>query len=116
MRNEPENQMSAKQVDVSKDQLYKEFNTVVTETEQLLKSVAAAGNNKAGALRDGVVDGLAAAGEKLDKLRLQAIDQASAAASATDDYVQENPWRAIGIAAAVSALTGLVAGLLIARR
>jgi ElaB/YqjD/DUF883 family membrane-anchored ribosome-binding protein len=30
--------------------------------------------------------------------------------------VQTNPWRAIGIAAAVSGLTGLVAGLLIARR
>ena len=108
--------MSAKQVDVSTDPLYQEFNAVVTETQQLLKSVAAAGGNKAGALRDGIVDGLAAAGERLDKLRLQAVDQASAAAKATDDYVQESPWRALGIAAAVSALAGLAAGLLIARR
>jgi ElaB/YqjD/DUF883 family membrane-anchored ribosome-binding protein len=30
----------------------------------------------------------------------------------TDDYVHENPWQAIGIAAAV----GLVAGLLMNRR
>jgi ElaB/YqjD/DUF883 family membrane-anchored ribosome-binding protein len=108
--------MSAKQVDVSKDQLYQEFNTVVTETEQLLKSVAAASGGKAGALRDGVIDGLAAAGERLDKLRVAALAQASNAAAATDDYVRDNPWRAIGIAAAVSGLTGLVAGLLIARR
>ena len=108
--------MSMKRADVSKDRLYEEFNTVVTETEQLLKSVASAGNEKAGALRDGVADGIAAAGQRLDKLRLDALAQASAAATATDDYVAANPWRAIGIAAAVSGLTGLVAGLLIARR
>ena len=108
--------MSMKRADVSKDRLYEEFNTVVTETEQLLKSVASAGGDKAGALRDGVADGIAAAGQRLDKLRLDALAQASSAADATDDYVHSNPWRAIGIAAAVSGLTGLVAGLLIARR
>jgi ElaB/YqjD/DUF883 family membrane-anchored ribosome-binding protein len=116
MRNEPEIPMSAKQVDVSKDQLHQEFNTVVTETEQLLKSLATAGNDKAGALRDGVAEGIAAATARLDQLRVQALEQANAAGQATDDYVRENPWRAIGIAAAVSGLTGLVAGLLIARR
>jgi len=108
--------MSMKRADVSKDRLYDEFNSVVTETEQLLKSVATAGGEKADALRGGVADGIAAASERLDKLRLDALAQASSAADATDDYVQSNPWRAIGIAAAVSGLAGLVAGLLIARR
>jgi ElaB/YqjD/DUF883 family membrane-anchored ribosome-binding protein len=108
--------MATKRADIGKDQLYQEFNTVVTETEQLLRSLATAGGDKAGALRDGVAEGIAAAGERLDKLRLQALEQASAAGQATDDYVRDNPWRAIGIAAAVSGLAGLVAGLLIARR
>jgi ElaB/YqjD/DUF883 family membrane-anchored ribosome-binding protein len=107
--------MSAKQTE-ARDQLYQDFNTVVTETEQLLKNAAATGGAKAGALRDGVADSLAAAGERLDELRLDAVEQAKSAAAATDDYVRDNPWRAIGIAAAVSALTGLAAGLLIARR
>ena len=40
------------------------------------------------------------------------MDRAKDAAKATDDYVHENPWQAIGIAAAV----GLVAGLLMSRR
>ena len=108
--------MNAKRADVGKDQLYQEFNTVVTETEQLLKSLASAGSDKAGAVRDGVADGIAAAGERLDKLRLQALAQANAAGEATDEFVHDNPWRAIGIAAAVSGLAGLVAGLVIARR
>jgi ElaB/YqjD/DUF883 family membrane-anchored ribosome-binding protein len=37
---------------------------------------------------------------------------AHAAARVTDDYVHDNPWQAIGVAAAV----GFLAGLLIARR
>ena len=108
--------MSAKRADIGKDQLSQEFNTVVTETEQLLKSLASAGGDRAGALRDGVADKIAAAGEHLEQLRSRAVAQANAAGRATDDYVRDNPWRAIGIAAAVSGLTGLVAGLLIARR
>ncbi len=108
--------MNPKTPDVTKDRLYQEFNAVVAETEQLLKSVATAGTDKAGALKDGVAQGLAAAGDKLDKLRLAALEQASGAAEATDDFVQSNPYRAMGIAAAVAGLAGLVAGLLIARR
>ena len=36
----------------------------------------------------------------------QAVDQAKAAARATDDYVHDNPWQAIGVAAAVGFLVG----------
>lgn len=102
--------------DVTKEKLYDEFNTVIAETEQLLKSLAAAGNGKAGELRASVEQKLAAAGDRLAQIREEALGQASAAAKATDDYVQENPWRAIGFAAAVAGITGLIAGLLITRR
>jgi ElaB/YqjD/DUF883 family membrane-anchored ribosome-binding protein len=63
-----------------------------------------------------IMNGLAAAGERIARLRTDALAQASAATTATDDYVQDNPWQAIGIAAAVAALAGLAAGLWIARR
>jgi ElaB/YqjD/DUF883 family membrane-anchored ribosome-binding protein len=108
--------MSVKRNEVSNDRLQEEFNTVVSETEQLLKSLATAGGDKAGAIREGVADGIAAAGERLDELRQRAVAHASAASQATDDYVRANPWQAVGIAAAVSGLAGLVAGLLISRR
>jgi ElaB/YqjD/DUF883 family membrane-anchored ribosome-binding protein len=39
-------------------------------------------------------------------------DQAQTAAGAADEYVHENPWRAIGIAAAA----GLLVGILLSRR
>ena len=39
-------------------------------------------------------------------------DRTKAAARATDDYVNDNPWRAVGIAAGV----GLLLGVIFARR
>jgi ElaB/YqjD/DUF883 family membrane-anchored ribosome-binding protein len=102
--------------EVTKERLFDEFNAVVGETEQLLKSVAAAGGDKAGAMKASVEKSLAAASERISQIRQEAMSQANAAARATDDYVQESPWRAIGIVAGVAALSGLVAGLLISRR
>lgn len=102
--------------EVTKERLFDEFSAVVAETEQLLKSLATAGGDKAGALKTSVEQGLAAAGTRLAKIREESLQQASAAARATEEYVQENPWTALGSVAAVSALVGLAAGLLIARR
>jgi ElaB/YqjD/DUF883 family membrane-anchored ribosome-binding protein len=102
--------------EVTKDRLYDEFNTVVTETEQLLKSVASAGTDKAGALKEGVAKSLSEAADRLEKVRSQAMEQANAAARATDEYVQGNPWRAVGIVAALAGAAGIIAGLMIARR
>jgi ElaB/YqjD/DUF883 family membrane-anchored ribosome-binding protein len=102
--------------DNTKERLYAEFNAVVAETEQLLASVASAGSGKAGALRANIEQSLAAAGDRIAKIRDEAERRAIGAAHAADDYVQDGPWRAVGIAAALGASLGLVAGLLIARR
>jgi ElaB/YqjD/DUF883 family membrane-anchored ribosome-binding protein len=79
--------------DITKERLYDEFNAVVGETEQLLKSVAAAGSDKAGMMRASVEKSLAAASERISKIREEAMGQASAAARATDEYVQESGGR-----------------------
>src|SRR5512141_2958590 len=93
--------------EVTRESLYKEFNTVVAETEQLLKSVATAGGDKAGALKANMGEALKAATDRLEEIRQQALSQANAAARATDEYVRDNPWRAVGIVAALSAVAGL---------
>lgn len=102
--------------EVTKEKLSEEFHAVVAETEQLLASLAGAGNETAGALKASVAESLAAAGERIAKIREQALDQACASARATDEYVKSDPWRAIGIVAGVAALAGLAVGLLVARR
>ncbi len=108
--------MSHATQEVSNEQLFQEFNAVVAETEQLLKSVAGAGSDKAGALRASVEQGLADAGERLARIREASIRQAADVAHAADEYVHGNPWQAIGIGTAVGAFAGLVAGLMISRR
>ena len=103
-------------VDIPSDKLVKEFESAVSEAESLIRSIANASSEKVGSMRANVEQGLAAAGDRLAKIREQAVGQATDAARATDDYVQENPWQSIGIAAGVGVFAGLVAGLLIARR
>ena len=57
-------------------------------------------------------ESLAAAKVKLADAQDALIEKGKVAAQATDDYVHEKPWHAVGIAAGV----GLVIGLLIGRR
>jgi ElaB/YqjD/DUF883 family membrane-anchored ribosome-binding protein len=100
----------------SPDKILDDFNTVVLETEQLLKSVASLGHDKANVLRGNVDQLLAEAGERLAEIRERSIARATEAAKAADEYVHANPWRAIGLAALVVGVAGLVSGLVIARR
>ncbi len=108
--------MSPSRDEVTKERLFEEFNSVVVDAEQLLKSIAGAGGDKVSALNAGVQQGLTSAAERLAKLREASLSQASAAAQSADRYVHDNPWRTIGIVAALTAVTGLVTGILIARR
>lgn len=102
--------------ETSKNQLISEFKEVVSETEHLLHSAAAAGGEKAGALRAGVEQNLMIAKERLHKLQQALSEQTRAAAKATDEYVHDNPWKAIGIVAGVSAVIGVAAALILKRR
>lgn len=64
--------------------------------------------NAAEAAQDAFANGR----EKLQELQENAVKYAKQGAETADRYVRDNPWQAVGIAAAV----GLVAGLLIRRR
>jgi ElaB/YqjD/DUF883 family membrane-anchored ribosome-binding protein len=108
--------MKTTQAEVPNDGLIKEFESVVTEAEHLIRSIAEASSDKALGMRASVEQGLADTRERLAKIRAQVVDQASGAVRATGEYVQDNPWQAIGVAAGVAAVAGLVAGLAIARR
>jgi ElaB/YqjD/DUF883 family membrane-anchored ribosome-binding protein len=95
---------------VTKHQLVEEFNSVVAETEQLLRSVAKAGGENAGALHATVEQSLANAKDRLRNLQATSTEQARAAARATDKYVRENPWQIVGVAAGLGMLIGMMLG------
>ena len=98
--------------EMSRDKLIDDFAAVLAEAEEMLKRASAETGDKARDLRSQVETKLLHAKLRLQELEGEAVDRAKAAARATDDYVHENPWRAIGVAAAI----GLVAGLLLNRR
>ena len=85
---------------------------VIADAEELLKATASVAGDKAAAARVKIQDSIDSAKQKLAYLGEAGVYKAKAAALATDDYVHENPWQAVGIAAAA----GVVLGLLISRR
>ncbi|MET0519574.1 MAG: DUF883 family protein [Burkholderiaceae bacterium] len=89
-----------------------DLHTVVAEAEKLLQATANDASESASELRVKVQASLDKARKHLNDLQDAAVDKARAAGRATDNYVHENPWQAIGVAAAV----GLLLGMLISRR
>ncbi|CAB1367745.1 DUF883 family protein [Denitratisoma oestradiolicum] len=97
---------------VTKEKLVADFKLVVADAEELLKATAGQAGDKVAELRGRIQDNLAHAKDSLAEAQEVVVAKAKAAGRATDDYVHDNPWRAVGIAAGV----GLLVGLLIGRR
>lgn len=100
----------------TRDRLFREFDAVVNEAEQLLSRASQAGGEGADDLRASIEQGIARAGERISALGVRTVQRAEDAAATADEYVHQNPWIAIGIAAALAGAAGLAAGLLAARR
>jgi ElaB/YqjD/DUF883 family membrane-anchored ribosome-binding protein len=104
--------MTAARFERSRDALVKDFTEVLTEADALLKQATKESGEKASDLRAQVEAKLRNAKMKLQDMQDDALDRAKATARATDEYVHDNPWQALGVAAAV----GVLVGLLISRR
>lgn len=98
--------------DVNKEKLIADFKVVVADTEELLRATASQAGDKAADLRARIQTHLADAKNRLADAEAAVVDKAKLVGRATDDYVNDNPWRSVGIAAGV----GLIIGLLIGRR
>lgn len=92
----------------AKEQLVQDFNKVVSDTEALLRALASAPGEKTAALRASVEANLAAAKQRVRELQGAAVEKTTAAARATDEYVHDNAWAMIGLAAAVGLIVGLM--------
>lgn len=97
---------------ISKEKLVADFKVVVADAEALLKATASDAGEKVVAAREKIQSSLVEAKAQLAKAEAAIIDRTKQAARATDQYVHDNPWKAVGISACV----GLVIGVLIARR
>ena len=89
-----------------------DFSNLLSEADTLLKRASTETGEQARALQAQVESKLLTAKLRLQEIEGRAIESAKAMSTATDTYVHENRWQAVGIPAAV----GFLAGALITRR
>lgn len=96
----------------NKDKLISELRTVISDAEELLRLTADEVGEGAAGLRGRVKDRMNQAKDDLVRLQEAAMAKAQEVGDAADEFVHENPWKAIGVAAGI----GLVVGMLVSRR
>lgn len=92
------------------DKLLADLRLVVADAEELLRTTAGQAGEGAAELRAKVQASISRAREGLAQVQETAVAKARAAGRAADDYVHDNPWRSIGIAAGAGVLVGLLIG------
>lgn len=94
------------------DRLMCDLKVLIADAEALLKSGSGDVGEAVASARSRIEARLDDAKANLAQLQQEAAQRAKAAGRAADDYVHEHPWQAVGIAAGI----GLVIGLLVGRR
>jgi ElaB/YqjD/DUF883 family membrane-anchored ribosome-binding protein len=98
--------------EISTQKLLADLRLLVADTEALLRATAGQAGEKAAAARERMQATLASSKQRLLEAERALEDKAGQAAREVEQYVHQNPWRALGIAA----LAGFVLGALINRR
>lgn len=97
---------------VSRDQLMTDFKTVVADAEALLKATVNHGGEELAVVRTKAEHSIMAIKSRMADEQAALVALSKDAAKAADVYVHMYPWTAVGVAASV----GLVVGLLSSRR
>jgi ElaB/YqjD/DUF883 family membrane-anchored ribosome-binding protein len=95
------------------DSVVGELNRIVTQAEELLKTLGEEGGAAAEAVRQRVVRTVNQAKVKLADAGTRVRSASNDAAKATDRYVHDNPWRAIAYGAAAGAVVAVLAAALL---
>ncbi len=94
----------------NKQKLVSDMKVVVSDAEEILRATAGVAGEKMVDLRERIGERLRDAKLRIADAEAALVDKTKAAARATDDYVNENPWQAVGIAASIGLLIGIIIG------
>ena len=98
--------------DIMGEEMTESLRRVISDAEELLGATADQAGGKLEALRARINDNIAQARDLVGDADSAMRANARRAASVTDEYVHDNPWSSIGVAAAI----GLLVGVLVGRR
>jgi ElaB/YqjD/DUF883 family membrane-anchored ribosome-binding protein len=96
----------------SKEKLLEDVRMVVADVDELLKATASQTGERIVMARAKASESLQVAKARLDEAHASAVGKVKVAVKTTDEYVHENPWQSMGVAAAL----GLALGVLISHR
>ena len=91
-------------------QLVTDMKSVIADAEDMLQATADQAGEKVATMRARIQERLHGAKVRLGEAEAALVAKTRAAARATDTYVHESPWTAVGIAAGVGLLVGLIIG------
>ncbi|WP_434777117.1 DUF883 family protein [Neisseria sp. Ec49-e6-T10] len=98
----------AKNVAEQSEKLLSEVREVLNNAEQLVDAAAEKGNEEAHVFKERLLQRLKETKAHLHEVEHDVVARAKCAAKATDGYVHDNPYKAIGVAAAIAFLLGLL--------
>ena len=102
--------MDHSSTNAAKDLLIADFWRVITDAEALIKASAADGGADLAQVRARAEESLARVKTRLDDAQASLRASGQEALSATHDYIQQNPWSAVGVAVGVGIVIGLLSG------
>ena len=94
----------------AQEQLVSDIKSAISDAEEILEATAEQTGEKVATLRARIQERLRAARGRLVEAEDALLEKSRAAARATDAYVHESPWTAIGIAAGIGFVVGLALG------
>jgi ElaB/YqjD/DUF883 family membrane-anchored ribosome-binding protein len=91
-------------------QLVSDMKSAIADAEDMLHATADQAGEKVASMRARIQERLKGARVRLADAEATLLAKTRAAAHATDAYVHESPWTAVGVAAGVGLLVGLILG------
>lgn len=91
-------------------QLVSDMKSAIADAEDMLHATADQVGDKVAGMRARIQERLKGARVRLADAEAALVAKSRAAARATDAYVHESPWVAVGIAAGAGLLVGLILG------
>jgi ElaB/YqjD/DUF883 family membrane-anchored ribosome-binding protein len=93
-----------------KEKLMSDLKVVIADAEEILRMTGDQVGQEAADVRSRLTARLNQAKSDLLHIQEAAVAKAKEAGLATDEFVHQNPWKSIGIAAGIGLVVGLLAG------
>jgi ElaB/YqjD/DUF883 family membrane-anchored ribosome-binding protein len=100
----------SEQACANREKLVSDLRKVIDDADEILRETAGVAGEKIAVLRGRITEHLNDAKARLEVVESQLVDKTKAAAQAADEFVNESPWQAVGIAAGVGVLLGILLG------